>query len=134
MSDTGKGKIDLAQLVKILNLTQSDSDGEALNALRMANSKLKAADLTWQDILSPNFKPKIEEKRQYKWKEAPRAFNVGFFRNAVGRDEFTSVLTTEQRKWINSLIEHYNDHGYLPHKYWTQFVELWYNFREADRG
>lgn len=133
MSDTGKGKIDLAQLVKILNLTQSDSDGEALNALRMANSKLKAADLTWQDILSPNFKPK-PEPRQYKFKEAPSTFNAGFFRNAVERKEFREILNTEQREWVNELINYYNDHHYLPHKTWTTFAQLWYNFREAYRG
>jgi len=134
MSDTGKGKIDLTQLVKILNLTQSDSDGEALNALRMANSKLKAAGLTWQDILSPTYQPKKEVERPYKFKEAPHTFNAGFFRNAVTRDEFINVLSKEQHKWINSLIDYYNDHHYLPHKTWTTFTELWYNFREAYRG
>jgi hypothetical protein len=131
MSDPGKSKIDLAQLIKILNLTQSDSDGEALNALRLANSKIKAAGLTWENLLSTQ--PKTEYKRQYKWKEAPRNFSAGFFKGCVNKKEFISVLSTDQRKWVNNLIDFYNDHQYLPEKTWTNFRDLWHNFREADR-
>jgi len=42
---------DLTQLRKLMGMTGSDADGEALNALRMANRLLKKSDLTWSDVL-----------------------------------------------------------------------------------
>ncbi len=42
---------DLTQLRKLMGMTGSDSDGEALNALRMANRLLKKSDLSWADVL-----------------------------------------------------------------------------------
>lgn len=131
MSDTTKGKVDLAQLVKILNLTQSDSDGEALNALRMANSKLKAAGLTWQDVLSPNQKPK---EKQYKFNKAPEDFSASFFGKAVTHPDFVKAMTRDQLIWCNKLIDFYNKHKYLPDSAWTNFTDLWHNFREAYGG
>lgn len=43
---------DLNQLRKLMGMTGSDADGEALNALRMANRLLKKSDLTWTDVLN----------------------------------------------------------------------------------
>jgi hypothetical protein len=42
---------DLERLVKLMSLTTSDFDGEALSALRKANEALAAAKLTWSDVL-----------------------------------------------------------------------------------
>lgn len=39
-------------LVKCLELTQSDHDGEALNAIRKANQLLKKSNLTWTALLN----------------------------------------------------------------------------------
>lgn len=44
--------VDKARLTKLLAMTTSDNDGEALNAMRMANALIKAADKTWADVLS----------------------------------------------------------------------------------
>lgn len=142
MSDTGKGKIDIAQLVKILSLTQSDSDGEALNAMRMANSKLKAAGLTWQDVMSSNnphapanpYKEYSKPKGDYRYKEAPKSFASSFFRATMDCKEFISSLDKDNVAWINKLINFFNDHRYLPQSAWTNFIELWDNFREQTRG
>lgn len=43
--------VDLDRLEKFMRLTEQDSDGESLNALRMANRLLKAADLNWSDVI-----------------------------------------------------------------------------------
>lgn len=130
MSDTGKSKIDITQLIKILNLTQSDSDGEALNALRLANAKIKAAGMTWEEL----FKAQPSKEKQYKFNKAPEDFSAGFFRKAVVHPDFVKAMTRDQLKWCNELIDFYNDHKYLPHKAWTNFRELWHNFREAYGG
>ncbi len=40
------------RLLKLLALTTSEADGEALNAIRMANALLKKNNLQWADILA----------------------------------------------------------------------------------
>jgi hypothetical protein len=44
--------LDTLRLIKILNLTQSDSDGECLNAIRAANAMLKKEGVRWDDLIS----------------------------------------------------------------------------------
>lgn len=43
--------MDRSKLAKILSLTQSENDHEALSASRMANSLLKKENLTWGQVL-----------------------------------------------------------------------------------
>lgn len=43
--------VDIEKLTKLLNLTQSDSDGEALAAMRKANSVLKASNKLWDSVI-----------------------------------------------------------------------------------
>lgn len=43
--------LKLEKFVKLMMLTQSDSDGEALNALRRANKLLKEAGQSWQEFI-----------------------------------------------------------------------------------
>lgn len=139
MSDTGKSKIDIDQLLKILSLSQSDSDGEALNAIRMANSKLKAAGLTWQDIVNsnnsstPNKAAPSKPKGQHKWKEAPNGYNTGFFKACMDCKPFIASLDRDNLTWINKLIDFFNKHKYLPQSAWTDFIVVWDNFRDGDR-
>lgn len=42
---------DRSLLIKILNLTQSNQDGEAMNAIRAANRLLKSNGLQWEDLI-----------------------------------------------------------------------------------
>lgn len=43
--------MDREKLAKLLALTASDNDHEALAAMRAANRMLKAADKAWEDVL-----------------------------------------------------------------------------------
>lgn len=43
--------LNISKLIKILNLCTSDADGEALSALRKANSILKDNKMNWNDLL-----------------------------------------------------------------------------------
>lgn len=45
--------LDRERLIKILGLTTSSSDGEALSALRKANEIIAGEKLTWADVLAP---------------------------------------------------------------------------------
>lgn len=43
--------MDKVKLTKLLGMTRSSSDGEALNAMRMANALIEAAGSTWEEVL-----------------------------------------------------------------------------------
>ena len=43
--------VDRTRLAKLMGMTTSDHDGEALNALRMANRMLSDAKTTWEQVL-----------------------------------------------------------------------------------
>lgn len=45
------------KLLKLLNMTTSDSDGEALNAIRAANRLIKANGLRWDILLMTDQPP-----------------------------------------------------------------------------
>jgi Protein of unknown function (DUF2786) len=44
--------MDKERLTKLMRMTTSPNDGEALNALRKANELLKAAKMDWQQVLN----------------------------------------------------------------------------------
>lgn len=45
--------LDHSRLVKLLNMTGSSHDAEALVAVRRSNEMLRAAGMTWSDIIQP---------------------------------------------------------------------------------
>jgi hypothetical protein len=45
--------VDIERLTKLMRMTESAHDGEALNALRLANKILRDANLHWGDVLTP---------------------------------------------------------------------------------
>lgn len=136
MPDTRKGKIDVSLLIKVLNLTQSTSDGEALNAIRIANSKLKAAGLTWEQVLSSKLKdlPSPKTNRPYKWQECPEQFDYEFLTKLTKCQEFITSLKDSQTDFLISLVKYFNSHKMLTEKQWAVIHSMWTNFREHDRG
>lgn len=46
---------DYAKLAKLMQLTQSSMDGEALAALRMANAMLAKVNLNWAELIKNDF-------------------------------------------------------------------------------
>lgn len=45
--------LDKTRLAKILAMTTSDNDGEALSAIRRANEVIKGEGLQWHDVVCP---------------------------------------------------------------------------------
>ena len=45
-------EIDRTRLTKLLAMTTSDNDGEALNAMRKANAYIASWEMTWEDVLA----------------------------------------------------------------------------------
>lgn len=57
--------MDTERLIKFLNLTSSDSDNEAMVALRMALKILKKENLTWEKLLSGG-STRVEYRVEYR--------------------------------------------------------------------
>ena len=49
--------VDMVKIAAILRRTETDFDGEALNAIRAANRMLKAEKMNWADLLLKPAKP-----------------------------------------------------------------------------
>ena len=45
--------LDIKRLIAVMGMTGSAGDGEALNAVRLANKMLRAAGKNWNDVLTP---------------------------------------------------------------------------------
>lgn len=82
------------RLVKLMNLTTSDNDNEALNAVRTANGMIKKAGLAWDIVIeggdpspkSPHVRYSSRSKEPYATpKEAPRY--------EVDEDEVWNMIT-----------------------------------------
>lgn len=86
---------DLDRLVRLLGMTGSDSDGEALTAIRMAGKLLAELKLTWADVLTMptarRWGPAIAEGYQPSPEAAAGAAA------APMRDESLSVATARVR-------------------------------------
>jgi hypothetical protein len=69
-------KLDHARLVKLMRMTEANNDGEALNALRLANRLLKNAGKHWGDVIPD---PAVAERTlfeafTYKARGTPHAY------------------------------------------------------------
>jgi hypothetical protein len=121
------------RLVKLLNLTTSDNDNEALLALRNAQKILKTENASWEFLLSgrtvcrdlPNQKQERYEKTASnkldlkKTPIAPRGKEAKKDFNAIKQlfhflDEKT--LQPEQAKFVKSLHSYWVLHGRLSEK------------------
>lgn len=81
---------DKDRLIKLLNLSNSDADGEALTALRLANKLLKQADLTWQDVLTSKAYKTSEAEREY-----AKGYRAGFKK---GSEKNNGVVQTYRQR------------------------------------
>lgn len=93
---------DRAQLLKLLGMTGSEHDGEALNALRMALTLMKRCKVTWADLIGTPAKSADDRLKdayesafgerpgarpQYRYESTPAGRSGGsdFFRDAWER-------------------------------------------------
>lgn len=120
---------DFERLTKLLNLTQSDNDNEALAAVRQANKLLKNKNLSWPLL----FKDQAEKQKPYRWHPCPQNFSASFFKQACECREFISFLRGDQVQALKTYVKFYNALGYISQDKWNGFVEVWNDFREKRR-
>ena len=74
--------LNRAQLIKLLNLTGSEYDAEALNAIRRSNALLRKHQATWADLLAPPQEPaKAWQPGPAQARQRPRPRGSDAFRN-----------------------------------------------------
>lgn len=118
---------DYKRLTKLMMLTTSDNDNEALSALRSANAILRADSIDWNRVFARTvqvineFEPAPAdadpgEARRHQASEIEKAFAT-----LERCDKFNDFITSLQDQWIKrrSLSEH-------------QMEALFKNAREAE--
>lgn len=103
-------------LLKYLNLTASDQDGEALTAMRYANSVLKKHKLQWSGFLSQVFRAGQNDCERPHFE--PDVF-VGGLAALAGIE-----LKKKDMAFVLSLMGYYLFYGRLSDKQETMFAEL----------
>lgn len=70
-------QLDRARLAKLMGMTTSDQDGEALNALRMANKLIAGAKLSWPEVLGFSSSTRQQPFEGFSY-EAARKYSADF--------------------------------------------------------
>lgn len=58
--------MDKAKLVKLLRMTTSSQDGEALNAIRMVNAMLREENIDWDHLVGPNAATRVTSETHFR--------------------------------------------------------------------
>ena len=109
--------MDVTKLIKLMNLTTSTFDGEALNAIRKANLLLAESNISWAEFIKEkNITIKeivVKKPRDPQIEEMLRLCKKG-------------VRSISGKMFINSLADWYKKHGSLSEK---QLISLkkWYD-------
>lgn len=118
----------LGKLIKLLELTRSDNDHEALSAIRAANRALRTAGLAWDSVVTdapatgrPGAKkPPKEEAREDKTTAdglpaGPAMSNKLAWKSIF--DYLSEVFLNEREQYFfDGIISYYTSRGYLTEK------------------
>lgn len=112
--------MDADRFIKVMMLTTSDQDGEALSAIRTANNFLKKNNLTWENVLRSGLsaKPKEENKDGLR-RQSPDFTDI--FSDIFGNNDFSAFWDRARRAEPSSK---YQRPEQKPH--WTR------NFRKDE--
>lgn len=105
--------IKFETFVKLMMMTSSDIDAEALTALRKANAMLKAEGKNWEELITglvpmENDRPAREEprpRRQARTSTPPWADDDGFNYDQSDRSSGPSPGSMDYEDWVNGAFE-----------------------------
>ncbi|SRR5216683_436322 len=98
-------RLDRERLIKLLNLTESEHDAEALSAIRRSNVLLRRHRTTWAELLAPSQErvqtpqPEPMQARQQRPKASPRGSHA-FKERPIWKAEMR--YAQRQRYWTAS--------------------------------
>jgi hypothetical protein len=109
-------RLDRERLIKLLNLTGSEYDAEALSAIRRSNALLRRHRTTWAELLAPlqeplqTPQPRPAQARQQRPKPSPRgshAFREGPIWESnvryTQRQRYWTISETRQA-WVSDML------------------------------
>jgi hypothetical protein len=98
------------RLIKLLNMTTSENDGEALNAIRLANKELEKEKTTWKAVLgrtitTTTVRTHAAAPQRFSGPRIDKVFSEVLYSNPrLGTEGKAQVLRMRQMYW---------DRGYL---------------------
>lgn len=94
---------NVEKFTKVLGLTTSPADGEALNAIRIANKMLREANLSWTQIITtpPTLRP--GERVVWTRQENPAPPNPHYTRGRSWAEDLSEQLRRRQEEWDRDL-------------------------------
>lgn len=107
-----------AKLVKLLNLTNSDIDPEALNAIRFANDLLRKNQLNWDSLFNP---PKFQEPDRKKKTDQKRSESLKITFEFIYENAWASFDFT----FIDSLHERFEEGGDLTNRQLESLLKVY---------
>lgn len=131
--------MDKAKLAKLLAMTTSTHDGEAINAMRLANEMILKAGLTWENVLTtvghPGFtvtvtRHKAPEQRPYEEWVAPHLRDKASI-DLMFRTIYAQPRTDNEEFWqfMDSIHERWTRHGNLTQKQYSALVRCYQKVR-----
>lgn len=120
--------LDKARLAKVLALTQSDNDSEALAAIRKANDIVRGAELTWEDVLVQQNSVHIVLQRQpmQETYKADDSWIAPHLRDKVTIDLMFRAVYSQPRtgnedfwRFLDSINQWYVSKGFLTAKQYS---------------
>lgn len=108
--------------IKLMRLTTSDQDGEALVALRKANAILMEANLDWEDLLRSKVTVRQTDQQP---KPTGKVFNNANEINKMFEALFKKVPESSPFRsgFLNSLHEWWEDKGFLTEKQYNAVLK-----------
>ncbi len=100
---------ELTKIKKMMAMTTSSHDGEALNALKLVNGILKKHGITWDELLTKMVSADVEVAEV---EEDPDVDNMAKNIN-MAFDELRGVDLGDFRNYINSIEKYWLEHKYL---------------------
>lgn len=104
--------MNIELLIKVLNLTTSENDGEALSAMRKANAILKTHGVLWDSVVKA---PAVaQQKKSYGSGNRTESQSDDLDRMQYLMRE--CILTPWEGEFINNIQDWYVRNGYLTPK------------------
>lgn len=111
-------ELDTKRLVKLLSLTKSSEDNEALSAIRKANDVLYKSDVCWEEVINglptktkkPTYNRELDIIFQYLWDhdELLNDWGLDFLESVFDQFERKHFVTDKQRETLDSLCRQAN--------------------------
>lgn len=118
----------MEKVVKLLNLTQSDSDGEALSAMRKANALLRQDNKTWDEVIlgqSHRRGEKVTRPSRPRAEKSSTSSASEMALNIMFTDLAKSRMPDYERTIVDGFYKYFKKNGSLTEKQFKWFKDIY---------